>query len=61
MLNEVPGMLDYLAITACDDGAVIDVSVRNSEDSPDEVVITSLKRVAALDERGWKGFSSDDL
>lgn len=54
-------MLDYLAISSCDDGALIDVSIQKSEDKPGYVKIESLYRRTAVDQRGWKGFSSDDL
>jgi hypothetical protein len=54
-------MLDYLAISSCDDGALIDVSVQESEDTPGYVKIKSRYRCTAVDQSGWKGFSSDDL
>ena len=57
----MPGMLDYLAISSCDDGALVDVSIQKSEDTPGYVEIKSLYRRTAVDQRGWKGFSSNDL
>lgn len=54
-------MLDYLAMTSCDDGAVVDVSVRKCPDNPGMVKVSSLSRGTALEQSGWKGFSSDDL
>lgn len=32
-------MLEYLAITSCDDGAVVDVSFRDCQDDPEKVEI----------------------
>jgi hypothetical protein len=56
-----PGMLEYLAVTSCDDGAVVDVSFRDSQVDSGKMEITRLCRKTALQQRGWKGFSSNDL
>jgi hypothetical protein len=54
-------MLEYLAITSCDDGAVVDVSFGDCQDDPEKVEIRTLSRKTALEHSGWKGFSSNDL
>lgn len=41
-MEKTPGMLDYLAITSCDDGAVIDVSFRDCQDDPLKMEIRRL-------------------
>lgn len=57
----MPGMLEYLAITACDDGAVVDSSIEKSKDRPEMTEISLVRRRTAMEQRGWKGFSTDDL
>jgi hypothetical protein len=61
MLEIFPEMLEYLAVTSCDDGAVVDVSFRDSQADSGKIEITSLSRKTVLKQRGWKGFSSNDL
>jgi hypothetical protein len=61
MLKKMPGMLEYLAITSCDDGALIDAALEESEDTPDHVMVKTVYRQTATDQIGWKGFSSDNL
>jgi hypothetical protein len=56
-----PGTLEYLAITACDDGAVIDVSIEKDAHDPTLVQINSMMRKTALDSMGWAGFRSSQL
>jgi hypothetical protein len=50
-----PGMLDLLAITDCDDGAMRDMRI---EEDPDDS--TMVKRTA-LETKGWTGFNSSQL
>jgi hypothetical protein len=54
-------MLNYLAMTSCADGAVVDVTVQTCLNSPGMVEVSSLSRRTQLEQFGWKGFSSDDL
>ncbi|KAM0251911.1 hypothetical protein ACHAQJ_007974 [Trichoderma viride] len=61
MLKKMPGMLDYLTITSCDDGALIDASLEECRDDPEQVMVNTVYRQAATDQIGWKGFSSDNL
>jgi hypothetical protein len=57
----MPWMLEYLAITTCDDDALVDLSVRESKDHPGMVNVSVVHRKTGLEQRGWKGFSSGDL
>ncbi|MDF2434919.1 MAG: hypothetical protein JWP44_4550 [Mucilaginibacter sp.] len=57
----MPGMLHLLAITSCDDGAIVDVSIRSCQDDPEMVEVTHLSRRTEMEQRGWTGFSSDSL
>jgi hypothetical protein len=57
----MPWMLEYLAVTTCDDDALVDSSIRKSKDNPEMMVLSLVHRKTALEQRGWKGFSSDDL
>jgi hypothetical protein len=54
-------MLEDLAITTCDDGALVDSSVHESKDHLGMVEVSVVHRRTALEQRGWKGFSSNDL
>jgi hypothetical protein len=54
-------MLEYLAVTTCDDDALVDLSVRESKDHPGMVNVSVVHRKTGLEQRGWKGFSSGDL
>ncbi|KAI2607967.1 hypothetical protein GGR54DRAFT_390293 [Hypoxylon sp. NC1633] len=56
-----PGTLDFLAMTACDDGAYISSSVTSDPNDPSKVKISVLKKKTAVEEMGWNGFSSDQL
>jgi hypothetical protein len=57
----MPWMLEYLAVTTCDDDALVDSYIRKSKDNPEMMVLSLVHRKTALEQRGWKGFSSDDL
>lgn len=54
-------MLDYLAITECDDGAIRDVQFSQNQDDPDMVTVSYLQKISQLEKMGWEGFSSDQL
>ena len=54
-------MLDYLASTQSDDGALLHSEITQSSDQPGFVEIHSLRARTALEEMGWEGFSVDDL
>ncbi|RHZ43196.1 nucleic acid/nucleotide deaminase domain-containing protein [Aspergillus thermomutatus] len=61
ILKQMPWMLEYLAITACDDDALVDASIRESKDHPGMAEVSVVHRKTAMEQRGWKGFSSNDL
>ena len=50
-----------LAITACDDGAVVDVSAERDPDDPSMIRIKTLTRTTALESNEWAGFGSSQL
>lgn len=54
-------ILEFLTITACDDGAVGDVSVEPCDDNSGMVRITIWRKTTALDTQGWIGFESSQL
>lgn len=54
-------MLDYLTITTRDDGVLLNSSVRESKDHRGMMEISTVYRQTALERKGWKGFSADDL
>ena len=56
-----PNTLELLAITGCDDGALLDTSVENCPDDPKMVRINTVKRTTALESIGWTGFDSYQL
>lgn len=56
-----PGMLEYLAITACDDGAMVDSSVTEDPHEPTMVQINTMMKKTALDALDWAGFDSSHL
>ncbi|KAF2030461.1 hypothetical protein EK21DRAFT_111983 [Setomelanomma holmii] len=56
-----PGTLEYLAIVACDDGAIGDSSIVDNPDDPSMKIITTLQRRTALESLDWHGFHSSQL
>lgn len=54
-------MLEYLAITGCDDGALEDSSIEPNPDDPSMMRISTLRKTTALESKQWEGFSSDQL
>ncbi|KAI9802420.1 MAG: hypothetical protein M1825_002804 [Sarcosagium campestre] len=62
LLSRLPaGTLEYLAITACDDGAMEDVSVEEDPLDPNMIQIETMMDRTALDSMGWTGFHSSQL
>jgi hypothetical protein len=57
----MPEVLSMLVFTACDDGALVDVSAQPSRTDPEMIEVRALRRPTAMEERGWKGFSTADL
>ncbi|KAL1876172.1 hypothetical protein VTK73DRAFT_9610 [Phialemonium thermophilum] len=60
-VKRVPGLLDFLALSSCDDGALLDVALDRSPATPGFVSVETRWRPTAVEKRGWKGFSSNDL
>lgn len=56
-----PNMLEYLAITDCDDSAARDHEFEKVPGDPSMVQIRYMEKRSALDSSGWTGFSSDQL
>jgi hypothetical protein len=56
-----PSTLELLALTACDDGAIADVSVEKDPDDPTMVRIGTMTKKTALDSMNWRGFQSSQL
>ena len=54
-------IIEYLAITACDDGAIADVSIEQDPNHEGMVMIRTLRRIKALDAQDWTGFDSSQL
>jgi hypothetical protein len=55
-----PSTLQYLAITDCDDGAMLDTKIEPSE-IEGMVEVSELKMPTALESMGWTGFDSSQL
>ena len=53
--------LEYLAITGCDDAALLKSSMRECPDDPTMIEITSWRQKSALDASGFEGFQSSQL
>jgi hypothetical protein len=56
-----PGMLDLLAITDCDDGAMRDMRIEEDPDDSTMVRVSSMVKRTALETKGWTGFNSSQL
>jgi hypothetical protein len=54
------GYLGYLALTACDDGAIGDFSVETDPNDPTMVRIDTMMQQTALSLMGWTGFEAFD-
>lgn len=62
VLNRMPpDYLEILAVTACDDGAMGDVTVEEDPDDPTMVIVSSMSQQSALDSMGWTGFEASDV
>lgn len=55
-----PGTLDMLAITGCDDGALLDYTIEKCPDDPEVTGISTRTRTTALQSLHWAGFDSSD-
>lgn len=56
-----PNTLELLAITGCDDGALLHTSVEECPDDPKMVQINTVTKTTALQSIGWTGFDSSQL
>jgi len=54
-------MLDFLAITGCDDGAIRDVKVNKNAGDPGMVSVEVIQEQTSLESGFWTGFTSDQL
>lgn len=61
ILEKMPGMLDIMVMSCCDDEPMADFSIRRHPTDRDKVAISWAQREPASETVGWRGFSSSDL
>jgi len=62
VLNRLPpSTLDLLAMTCCDDGALLHCSIEQCPNDPEMLILKTLTRLTALHSMGWTGFNSGQL